>query len=115
MCFLVNGCLDGFNPSAVLANQAKTIEHQCGFNREMSVLLANVFSSLYAKPNQDEWRRKEKEGLFAFVAKDFFFKWNGFSVWDNACVTVDCSYTAEITLRPTQKIEKDKEITKALS
>lgn len=54
------------------------------------------------------------EGLQAFLDEEFAYTWKGFAVWDEGNGTVDCSYEANIVLRPTEEVSKDKELTRLL-
>ena len=42
------------------------------------------------------------------------YTWKAFAIWDEGNGTVDCSYEANIVLRPTEEVSKDKELTRLL-
>lgn len=93
---------------------SKKIQKDCCFNKKMSDRLANIILALYSADNKTEWEKKQGEGLEQFLGKEHTFKWDGFSVWDAGNGTVDCFYSAEMVLRPTEISGRNKELQKLL-
>ena len=50
------------------------------------------------------------EGLVDFLGEIFNCTWKGFAVWDAGNGTVDCTYEADIVLKPTTKVSDNKEL-----
>ena len=93
---------------------SKTIRKQCCFNKEMSDALATIFLTLFSADNKQAWKDKDLEGWKQFLKDEFPFSWRGFSKWDYGTGTVSCHYEAEITVRPTEHVEIDSVLAKAL-
>jgi len=111
---LALGIMETIEFSSDLEKISETIRKECSLSKKMSDKLALIFSSLYSETHKKEWKKKDKEGLRAFLKEKFVFNWKGFAVWDAGSCTMDCHYEAEIILMPTEKLSKDKELAKLL-
>lgn len=114
LCFLVDGVLRKVSPDADYALLSKSIQRTCGFNKSMADRLAGIFLSLYSHGNAEEWKRKGNEGVEQFLKEKFTCVWDGFAVWEVNSGSVDCHYSAKITLSPTEAAATDKELTEML-
>lgn len=92
-----------------------TIRTECSLNKKMADKLSIILTSLYSENNRKEWQKKKKEGLKLFLKEDFNCTWEGYVVWDAGNGTIDCYYKAQIKLKPTDMILKDKELTQLLN
>ena len=70
-------------------------------------MVSRRVSLLYSEGHKEEWGRKDREGLSAFLNEDFEYTWKGYAVWDEGNGTVDCHYEAEIVLKPAGDIIED--------
>ncbi len=86
------------------------IQKESFFKKKMSDQLAEIILSLYSEDNKAEWRHKRNEGLTQFLQQDHTFKWDGFSVWYEGNGTVDCFYSAEMVLLPTEGVTGNKDL-----
>lgn len=110
LCFLVSeaaGKASGDSDAAELSN---AVQKECGFNKRV----AEIMLCLYSSHNRQKWAGKDGEGLRTFLDEEFAYTWEGFAVWDEGNGTVDCSYEANIVLKPTEEASKDKELTRLL-
>ena len=110
LSFLVSeaaGKASGDSDAAELSN---AVQKECGFNKRV----AEIMLCLYSSHNRQKWAGKDGEGLRTFLDEEFAYTWEGFAVWDEGNGTVDCSYEANIVLKPTEEASKDKELTRLL-
>lgn len=112
--FLVNGMLDGLNEESECDDLSVEIQNKCCFNKEMADTLSSIFISLYSKENMDEWKDMNLQGFSQFKNEEFSLNWKGFAVWDYGMGTVSCHYEADITVRPTENVMVDSELSEAL-
>lgn len=89
---------------------SKTIQKECSLNKKMADIITSIMFSLYSKNNKKDWMNKESLGLKEFLNEDFVINWKGETTWDCGQGTVDCHYKADIVLRPTKDIKKDKQL-----
>ena len=114
LCFLVSeaaGKASGDSDAAELSN---AVQKECGFNKRVADRLAEIMLCLYSSYNRQKWAGKDGEGLRTFLDEEFAYTWEGFAVWDEGNGTVDCSYEANIVLKPTEEASKDKELARRL-
>ena len=114
LCFLVSeaaGKASGDSDAAELSN---AVQKECGFNKRVADRLAEIMLCLYSSHNRQKWSGKDGEGLRTFLDEKFAYTWEGFAVWDEENGTVDCSYEANIVLKPTEGASKDKELARRL-
>ena len=111
---LVNEVQSVVDSNSDMESAAKMIQNQCSLSKKGADYLTEIFLSLYSKENEESWKKKELEGFTQFLEEDFECDWRGFSVWEVENGTVDCSYNADIVLRPTGKVKQDKELSKLL-
>jgi len=114
LCFLVSDMAGKADLSGDVTELSKTVQKECGFNKKVADRLAEIISCLYSSTNRETWKKMDGEGLQAFLDEEFAYTWKGFAVWDEGNGTVDCSYEANIVLRPTEEVSKDKELTRLL-
>ena len=96
-------------------NVSKIIQKECYFNKKIADYLTQIFISLYSNDNKTEWKNNELVGLKEFIDEIFKYEWNGFCVWKGQGVTVDCTYDAEIILKPTYKIMINKDFSSLIN
>ena len=114
LCFLVSGMAGNADHSGNEIELSKAIQKECGFNKRVTDRLAEIILCLYSSTNRRMWKKMDGEGLQAFLDEEFVYTWKGFAVWDEGNGTVDCSYEANIVLKPTEEAAKDKELTRLL-
>ncbi len=94
---------------------SKEIQRICSLNKKAADYLSVVFLNLYSKENENDWRKKNMEGLAQFMAEEFECTWKGMAVWDAGEVTMNCYYRAEIILSPCEGGVPDKKLSKLLN
>ncbi len=114
LCFLVSEVAGRAERCGDVIELSKAVQKECGFNKRVADRLAEIMLCLYSSTNRQKWKKKEGEGLRAFLDDEFTYTWKGFAVWDEGNGTVDCCYEANIVLRPTEEASKDKELTRLL-
>ena len=114
LMLFATGIVDSIKKDTGVDALSDLIKAECCFNKRMSDRLADIVLTLYSKENKDEWKNKNKEGLVQFLEEDHTFTWQGFTIWDAGNCTMDCNYSAEIELHPTEKAGNNKELLKLL-
>ena len=114
LCFLVSDMAGEADRSGDAIELSKAIQKECGFNKRVADRLAEIILSLYSLTNRQKWEKMDGEGLQAFLEEEFMYTWKGFAVWDEGNGTVNCSYEANIVLKPAEEAAKDKELTRQL-
>ena len=114
--FLDSDILNNKEVCLVKEELSKQIQEKCCFNDAMANKIADVFSEVYSKENLDRWKKEEKEhkNLIEFLNEKITFNWIDVVTWDAGNGTVDCFYNAKITIKPTKKVTKDKELLKEM-
>lgn len=93
---------------------SKTIRKRCRFMKSLADQLAEGYTKLFSKENSTQWKTMEHSGLVEYLAEKQTVLWNGFAVWERGNCTMDCVFTAEIVIQPTEAIKEDKKLSSDL-
>ncbi|MCR4682639.1 MAG: hypothetical protein K5647_04810 [Clostridiales bacterium] len=110
LCFLVSNLGGKTEWSCDAADLFRAVQKECGFNKKLADRLVEIVLCLYSPSNRQKWDKKDGEGLRTFLDEVFSYTWNGFAVWDEGNGTIDCSYEANIVLKPTDEVSENREL-----
>lgn len=113
-CVLVNKLHESALNTNDIESFSYNIKKKCGFNKSVSDFTATVFVTLYSEENKADWKGKTNEGLEEFLEEEMELSWEGYSVWRYGDGGVACHYNAEIIVKPTIDIIKEKNFKKRL-
>lgn len=114
LCLLANGLSDAIGSDSDFMEVSGKIQKECSFNKRMADRVTVIFIQLYSRDNEEEWEKRDLGGLKSFKEEEFICSWEGTAYWDAGSGGVDCHYKAEIVLMPTEHIEIDRTLARAL-
>ena len=81
------------------------VQNECCLSKAMADRMAEVFSLLCSSADSRDGREEmDGDDLPWFLSEEFGMSWDGFAECNSGSGTYDCSYSADIELRPTEAV-----------